>query len=373
MHRRTFIQKAGMMGMGLAAFNYLGIACSDGASGPGWKNWVWLTPGKGLSDETWLSHFETIKNSGIDGVFLQVYSSHKAWWQTDRLPMEEPLLERLIDLGRKSGIEVHAWMWTMINNNPFYIENHPDWYAVNGLGQPSFSHPAYVGYYRFMCPNNPGVKEFVSENVRSLAGIPGVSGVHLDYVRLPDVIIAEGLQPKYNIVQDREYPEYDYCYCEICRAKFKEESGIDPLKDLEDPSANEQWRQFRYDSISRLVNNELVPEAKAKNIPITAAVFPNWQAVRQEWRKWKLDAYFPMLYHNFYNADLQWIENNLRKEIAELETLKPVYSGLFIPSLRPEELKEAMEISRQAGAPGCSFFAFNSLSEEHLKVIKNFK
>ncbi|MBW6497969.1 MAG: family 10 glycosylhydrolase [Bacteroidales bacterium] len=372
MNRRNFIKKAGILGLGISAFQYLGYACGLPGNQSGWKNWVWLTPRPGLSDDEWLMQLETMKTNGIDGLFVQIYSSHKAWFESDHLPLEEPLLERLIDLGKKAGIEVHAWMWTMPNNNPYFIENHPDWYAVNGLGQPSHSHPAYVGYYRFMCPNNPGVIDFVSANVRELASINGVSGVHLDYVRLPDVIIAEALQPVYNIVQDREYPEYDYCYCETCRSLFKEQSGIDPLKDLEDPSANLAWRQFRQDSITRLVNEHLVPEAHRKNVPITAAVFPNWEAVRQEWRKWKLDAYFPMLYHNFYNVDLEWIGQHLEKQIAELEVKQPVYSGLFIPSLDPAKLQHAMEISKKAGAAGVSLFAFNHLTEDHFKVIKEF-
>jgi uncharacterized lipoprotein YddW (UPF0748 family) len=370
MNRRHFVKNLGVLGLSLTAYNFLSIACKSGSTPNGWKNWVWLTPDRGADRETWKMRLELMKQNNIHGVFVQIYGSHTAWFETTRLPVEEPLLEKLVELGQEVGIEVHAWMWTMPNNNPYFIENHPDWYAVNGLGQPSHSHPAYVGYYRFMCPNNPGVIDFVSTNVRELARINGVSGVHLDYVRLPDVIIAEALQPVYNIVQDREYPEYDYCYCETCRSIFKEQSGIDPLKDLEDPSANLAWRQFRQDSVTRLVNEHLVPEAHSKNVPITAAVFPNWEAVRQEWRKWKLDAYFPMLYHNFYNAELEWIGQHLEKQIAELEIKKPVYSGLFIPSLTPEQLEQAIEISRNAGAAGVSFFAFNSLKEDHYKVIK---
>ncbi len=372
MNRRHFVKNLGVLGLSLTAFNFLSIACKDGTAHNSWKNWVWLTPDRGADRETWKMRLELMKQNNIHGVFVQVYSAHSAWFETDRLPVVEPLLEKLVELGKEVGIEVHAWMWTMPNNNPYFIEYHPDWYAVNGLGQPSHSHPAYVGYYRFMCPNNPGVIDFVSTNVRELAGINGVSGVHLDYVRLPDVIIAEALQPVYNIVQDREFPEYDYCYCETCRSLFKEQSGIDPLKDLEDPSANAAWRQFRQDSVTRLVNEHLVPEARRKNVSITAAVFPNWEAVRQEWRKWKLDAYFPMLYHNFYNADLDWIGQHLEKQIAELEFKKPVYSGLFIPSLEPEALQQAMEISRKAGAAGASFFAFNHLTESHLAIIKEF-
>jgi hypothetical protein len=78
-----------------------------------------------------------------------------------------------------------------------------------------------------------------------------------------------------------------------------------------------------------------------------------------------------MLYHNFYNAELEWIGQHLEKQIAELEIKKPVYSGLFIPSLTPEQLEQAIEISRNAGAAGVSFFAFNSLKEEHYRVIKH--
>ncbi len=372
MKRRIFLKKAGVFGLGLATLNLLSLACKSGIAPKGWKNWVWLVPDSGQTRQTWKMRLELLKENKIDAAFIQVYNAHKAWFETSRLPVEEPLLETLIELGKEVDIEVHAWMWTMPNNNPYFVENHPGWYAVNGLGQPANTHPAYVGYYRFMCPNNPEVKEFVSGNVRELAGKNGVSGVQLDYVRLPDVIIAEALQPVYNIVQDREYPEYDYCYCETCRTLFKDQSGIDPFKDLKDPSANEAWQQFRQDSITRLVNDYLVPEAHNRNIPITAAVFPNWEAVRQEWRKWKLDAYFPMLYHNFYNAGLPWIGEHLEKQIAELEIKKPVYAGLFIPSLTPEQLNEAMEISRNSGASGASFFAFGHFTSQHIQVIRQF-
>lgn len=372
MERRNFLKKAGVIGLGLTAFNFLSMACKPGAEPTGWKNWVWLVPDRNVDRQTWKTRLELMKTNNIDAVFVQVYNSHKAWFETNRLPMEEPLLEVLVELAKEVDIEVHAWMWTMPNNNPFFAENHPGWYAVNGLGQPANTHPAYVDYYKFMCPNNPEVKDFVAGNVRQLASIKGVAGVQLDYVRLPDVIIAEALQPVYNIVQDREYPEYDYCYCETCRSLFRDQSGIDPLKDLEDPSANIAWRQFRQDSITRLVNEHLVPEARSRNVPITAAVFPNWEVVRQEWRKWTLDAYFPMLYHNFYNADLEWIGEHLVKQIAELEIKKPIYSGLFIPSLTPEQLQEAMLIAHHAGAAGASFFAFNHLEQGHYQVIQQF-
>jgi len=371
MNRRHFLKQLGRMGVVVAASDLLLISCG-GASieAQSFKKWVWLTPEAGLSTETWRARLEKLKEAGVHGLIVQVYGSHQAWYNTPDLPVVEPLLEKLIGLGKETDLEIHAWMWTMPNNNPYHIANNPDWYAVNGNNQPSHTHPAYVGYYRFMCPNNPEVRNFIRSNVKHLAGFEGLAGIHLDYVRLPDVIIAEALQPVYNIVQDREYPEYDYCYCATCRKLFKEQSGIDPLTDLADPSASEAWRQFRYNSVTSLVNGELAPEARAGGKQITAAVFPNWESVRQQWSRWELDAFFPMLYHNFYNAPLEWIAENLEEQIAALLSPKPIYSGLFLPALTPEELRKAAELSMEAGASGVSVFAYNNLSDEHLEAFR---
>lgn len=371
MERRKFIKKMGLAGAGVLAGSYMLSSYISNDRGFPLKNWVWITPETHLPLDTWKERFEKLKKLGIHGAIVQVYSSHQAMYQSDFLPVTEPLLEKLIVLGKETGLEVHAWMWTMPNNNPWYIENHPEFYAVNGLGQPAHTHPAYVPYYRFMCPNQPGVKDLIVRNVQTLASMEGLDGIHFDYIRLPDVIIAEALQPLYNIVQDKEYPEYDYCYCPTCREMFKKETGIDPLKDLADPSASEAWRQFRYDSVTRLVNDSLIPPVKQSGKQATAAVFPNWESVRQQWSYWKMDAYFPMLYHNFYNASLDWIGQNLEKQISELKKPAPVYSGLYIPSLSPEELEKAITISEKAGAAGVALFSYHQMQQEHFNRIRS--
>lgn len=373
MHRREFIYKTGLASIGIAAISPILNSCNgESRKDSKIKNWVWITPEAGLSAEKWKERFEMLKDYGIDGAIVQVYAAHTAWYESPDLPVQEPLLEKLIPIGKETGVEVHAWMWTMPNNNPYYIENHPEFYAVNGLGQPAHTHPAYVGYYRFMCPNQPGVREFLKNNVNTLSEKQGLDGIHFDYIRLPDVIIAEALQPKYNIVQDREYPEFDYCYCSVCREKFLGETGIDPLKDLEDPSANRQWRQFRYNSITNLVNDLLIPEAKKNGMQATAAVFPNWESVRQQWSQWDMDAFFPMLYHNFYNADLQWIADQIKNQIQLLKSPKPIYAGLFIPALKDDELTEAINRSTNAGASGVSLFSYHQITDYQWNLIKQY-
>jgi uncharacterized lipoprotein YddW (UPF0748 family) len=372
MDKRTFIKTAGLGLAALATSPYT-MALKPAVPGAVPKNWIWLRPQAGKTLDHWKTQLEKMKSHGIDAVLPEVYNSNNAWFETGRLPMREPLLETLIKAGQETGVEVHSWMWTMPNNMPEYTEKHPEWYAVNRAGHRANTQPAYVPYYKFMCSSNPEVREFVRQNVADLASKEGLAGVHLDYVRLPDVILAEALQPNYKIVQDKEYPEYDYCYCDTCRKNFKDKTGLDPLKDIADPAFHTEWRQFRYDTITYMVREVLAPEAHKAGKQITAAVFPNWESVRQEWRNWNLDGYLPMLYHNFYNAQLSWVGDQLREKISQLKEKKPVYSGLFIPSIKPEQLDEAFRVSLEAGAGGLALFSYNDLKEEHWAVLKQLK
>ncbi|HEX9615218.1 MAG TPA: Tat pathway signal protein, partial [Bacteroidota bacterium] len=155
-----------------------------------------------------------------------------------------------------------------------------------------------------------------------------------------------------------------YCYCEVCREEFRKLGGADPLT-MSDPSVDEQWRQFRYDRITRLVNETLIPAARAKKKQVTAAVFPNWEAVRQQWSKWNLDAVMPMLYHGFYNKDIEWIGEQTRKGVKSLRNPVPLYSGVFVPQLTPESLEEALTISLDAGAEGVVLFSAQSMTPGH--------
>lgn len=335
-------------------------------------NWIWIRPSLDKSDDDWKKAFERIKKAGIDGILPEIYSSHETLFDHPNLPVKERWLERIIPLAHAAGLQVHAWMWTMPLNNPDLIKKHPDWFSVNRNGNPSNTHPAYVDYYKFMCPCNEEVAEFVAGNVEALAKIEDLDGIHLDYVRQPDVILAEAFQPKYGIVQDKEYPEYDYPYSENCRNQFKAKHGIDPMDLGDEAPQNEAWRQFRYDAVSNIVNNHCVPMARKYDKKITAAVFPNWESVRQEWHKWDLDAFLPMLYQGFYNADINWIGEQVKNAKIRLKAAnndKPIFSGLFLPHLEnPADLKRAIDIAKANGAKGVSFFG--DLKEEYLEVLK---
>ena len=153
------------------------------------------------------------------------------------------------------------------------------------------------------------------------------------------------------------------------------EYGIDPLTDLEDAPASDAWFQYRCDLISRLVNEDLTPIGRAAGKQMTAAVFPNWRHVRQERHKWEVDAVLPMLYNGFFNEDLQWIGEHCASGNARMQDVgvsKPLYSGLYLPDVPPEQLQQAIDVSMQAGAAGVSLFSQGSLEEGHLQVMQRY-
>ncbi len=366
MNRRTFLQDLGLKTTGLVGsislLNTLNTSSSNKRKS---KNWVWITPDTKATDDDWKRKFDSLKKAGFDALLPEIYTGRGAYFGSSRLPVQAELLERFIPIAKSFDLEIHPWMWTMPCMLENIQKNHPDWYTVNRLGESSLDKPAYVDYYKFLCPSKQEVHEFIQGTVQELCQYD-VDGIHLDYIRFPDVILAKGLWEKYNLVQDKEYPQFDYCYCSSCRTKFKNQEGIDPME-IEDPSTHQAWLQFRYDLITHLVNDKLIPIARKNGKIISAAVFPNWRNVRQEWRAWKLDAAFPMLYNQFYLTNAEWIKQSCKEGIKSLQYNTNLYSGLLVDE--PDKFKEYVIKSFQGGAGGISAFALNRLRDDHLKML----
>ena len=336
------------------------------------QRWMWMGVSPETTDDIFRVRFGKMAEAGIEAVLPQIYGSNMALFELPGFTQDR-LLERILPLAHEAGLQVHAWMWTMPCNHPDILQKHPDWYAVNRLGESAHEKPAYVGYYKFLSPCHPEVQAFIAQRVEALGKIAELDGIHLDYIRYPDVILAKGLQPKYKIVQDKEYPQYDYGYEKCSVEAFKAKTGIDPLS-LEDPSQNEAWRQHRYDSVTNLVNQHLVPIARKYGKTITAAVFPNWESVRQQWHRWDLDGFLPMLYNGFYEAPISWIGEQTEAALSRLkgeDNKKPVFSGLYLPDLPNEEsLQQAVRSARSAGASGFAIFEANGMKPTHWDALK---
>jgi uncharacterized lipoprotein YddW (UPF0748 family) len=357
MKRREFLGSVGAatLGAGLLPAASL-IGCGRPASPDRSSNWIWVHGDRDRSSEDWHRQFARLRDAGIGAVLAGGGDT-----------------ELLSGAARSEGLEFHRWIWILNRSGDERVkESHPEWFTVSRNGDSSLTVPPYVGYYQWLCPTRLPVRQYLREIVDRVAADPAVDGVHLDYIRHCDVILPVGLWEKYDLVQDREHPEFDFCYCDVCRKAFRAEAGADPLE-LPDPTADAAWREFRWNSVSGLV--EVLAEAvHARGKPITAAVFPTpslaRKLVRQAWETWPLDAVFPMLYHSFYNEELSWIGTACREGVAALPAERPLYSGLYLPSLSPEDLGKAAHVARQGGAAGVSLFEMEGLTDEHLATLR---
>ena len=317
------------------------------------KHWAWMR-GEVKDLDAWRRMLASLKRTGFDAILIGGNAS---------------FYRKHVPVAREEGLELHAWMFTMMRGE--HVAAHPEWYAVSRSGVSTAKKPPYVDYYKFMCPSRPEVREHLRGFVADLAAVDGLASVHLDYIRYPDVILPIALWPKYKLVQDKEYPEFDFCYCDVCRAQFKQRSGLDP-RDLPDPPSNAAWLQYRYDTITAIVS-ELYDVAHGLRKPVTAAVFPTPKIaralVRQDWTTWKLDAVLPMVYNGFYKEGVPWVETATREGVTALAGRIPLYTGLYVPDLSPPQLADAVRGAIAGGANGVSIFQGDMLTAEYLKAL----
>jgi uncharacterized lipoprotein YddW (UPF0748 family) len=319
------------------------------------RAWTWFHGNNSTSEASWRTRFARLRAAGITGLLVA-----------------DGNIDRMASAAKTEGLEFHRWIHTMYRSNDrFAKRNHPEWFSVSRNGDSSLTRPPYVPTYNWFCPNRDGVREYLRASVERIAVRPNVAGVHLDYIRFIDVILPRGLWARYNLVQDREMPQFDFCYCDVCREKFKQQSGLDPMK-LDDAPAHAAWREFRWNSITELVAL-LAREVRRHGKQITAAVFATpmlaRQLVRQAWDKWPVDAVFPMLYHHFYLEDVEWIGRAAREGVQALPATVPLYAGVFVPRLNATELKRAISLSKEAGAAGVALFSMPRLTAAHLAAL----
>ena len=327
---------------------------------PPFKYWTWTTANAERSDASYVSEFERYAQNGIDAVLINTNT-------------DPSLLSRLTPIAQKAGLEVHAWITAINRPGDKEAEKHPEWYAVSRDGKSCFDQPPYVGYYKWMCPTREASRAHVLSLVEGLAKVNGVASVHLDYIRYSDIYLPVGLLPKYDLVQDTELPEFDFCYCEVCVTAFEKEHHRNPLE-MTHPEIDIEWKQFRLNKVKSIVD-EAYEIAHKNNKILTAAVFPYPEMadhmVRQRWDKWEIDAVLPMIYNSFYNEGVDWIGFATAQGVKDLEGKGVgLHTGVYVPSMGAKDLGLAIQMAKDNGANGVSFFDGNAITPDQWKEIK---
>ncbi|MGL5785714.1 MAG: family 10 glycosylhydrolase [Bacteroidales bacterium] len=318
------------------------------------KHWIWINPGAEDHPDTLSLRYKKYKESGIVGIFFEQDS------------------EKHYRIAKKAGLEAHRWMWIM--NRADALKNNPEWAAVSRNGDGCAVAPPYVDYYKWMCPSRPEVIKHISDDVKQQLSKDYVDGIHMDYVRYCDVVLPVNLWQGYGIEQTSEHPEYDFCYCEVCKKKFEEEYGI-KVDEIKYPQESLSWRNFRYNAVSSVVT-QVVRDAGDAGKPVTAAVFPTpdvaKRIVRQDWTNWNLTAVYPMIYHGFYKEPVRWIGDAVAQGVRGIDGRFPLYAGLFLPDFKDcNEFEEGVRFALSNGARGIS--VFGDPDDKYLNVLSRYK
>ena len=352
--RRNFVKTSLLAGLASTSLPVLAAAEEKKPlADKKWKHWLWMNPQHSDNASDLRKTYARYYKAGIKGIFFEEDS------------------EKHFRAAKAEKLEAHRWMWTMNRREKPLLASHPEWYSINRKGESSATKPPYVDYYRWLCPSKPEVHKYLEDDVKSILSKDYVDGIHLDYVRFCDVILPVNLWDNYKIEQTKELPEYDFCYCNDCKRKFKEWRGQD-LDSIQYPEASLSWRLFRYNAITTIVN-KLSLVAKSHKKPITAAVFPTPEVarrnVRQDWVNWNLSGVCPMIYHGFYKENVEWIGDAVAEGVKGLHGRFPLYAGLFIPDFKnQQELQQGIKFALANGAAGVSLFG--NVTEEVLTTLE---
>ncbi len=340
--------------------------------------YVWdHAPRAGFTEENVRAQLQNMKDHGVKGVFY-----HGSVSDLERTRVAARIAQEV-------GVEFHAWIPALAQMGNKEVGE--DWFAVSREGHSARVKPAYVDYYQFLCPNREEVYEYFSKKYKEVAQMPGVKGVHLDYIRYPDVILARGLWAKYGLEMTEEFAPYDYCYCDLCTKEFQKKTGIDIKAKGDAAQHDEAWKSFRCDTVTELVN-KIAADVHAEGKQISAAVFPgpslSKKMVRQDWGKWDLDLVAPMIYNDFYLESPEWVGMMTAEGVRAKKPCTHFITGLFIcgdpenkasakdpenHGLLPSEIGRAVKAAQDAGAESISLFTFSSMTPAHWAEIKKIK
>ena len=153
--------------------------------------WTWLDYRPGMNFD---SICQVMNDIGMDGIMLNA-------------PTPDDY-RVAIPIAHKHGIEVYAWLWTMNleHDRDKILKEHPEWFSVNRNGKSLADTTAYVGYYKFLCPALPEVREFIKEKIKAYCEVEGLNGIAIDYHRFVDVVLPTTLWPHYGIRKSKCYP-----------------------------------------------------------------------------------------------------------------------------------------------------------------------
>jgi uncharacterized lipoprotein YddW (UPF0748 family) len=319
---------------------------------------------------------------GATDLFVQVYRGGRAWFDSnlaDPAPYRASVAAGGRDalallLERAAGrVRVHAWV------NVLSLSNNAEAPIVAALGRASvlvdrrgrslLDYPDYDvpppdrRYYRmgtpgvYLDPAAPGVSERLAATFAELlTRYPQLDGLHLDYIRYPDVLPF--------VPGSRFGVGLDFGYGEPTRLRFREETGLEaPLGDTIGPA--DAWDDWRRDRVTALVR-EVATAARAARpgVAMSAAVWTYadraYLALGQDWRRWLEEGLLDFAVPMAYTRDDRLLRYQTQA-FAGLPQADRIWIGLGTWLFEGSPARALAQIELARSAPAVSLFSYDSI------------
>jgi uncharacterized lipoprotein YddW (UPF0748 family) len=319
-------------------------------------------------------------------LFVQVYRGGRAWFDSrhaDATPFREaraaagydPLAE-LVRRAHAAGLRVHAWVnvLSLARNRdaPLLRELGRESVLVDRHGRslldyPDLEIPAPHGlYYRmgtpglYLDPAASGLAALLAETFEELlVRYPELDGLHLDYIRYPDVLPF--------VPGSRFGVGLDFGYGEQTRARFRRETGA------EAPTGNatrnaDRWDEWRREKLTELVAAIAARARGARaDLALSAAVWTyadrSYLVLGQDWRRWLEEGLLNFAVPMAYTRDDRLFRYQA-EAFANVPRGERVWIGMgtWLFAAQPERAIAQIRLARAAGVAGEALFSYDSIA-----------
>jgi uncharacterized lipoprotein YddW (UPF0748 family) len=269
-------------------------------------------------------------------------------------PRWDPLATA-IDTAHALGLELHAYM----NTFPAWKETvpppesanqlwntHRDWFMQDSTGKTMWPQDWWTYWYTFLDPGVPAVQDYLTNIYLEVVKNYDVDGIHYDYVRYPGEV-------------------GDWSFNPISVKRFTETYEKTPQ---EQPALWNEWKRMQITEVVRKIYTA-VNQAKPGRITVSGSVAGLWDngynKYFQDRRTWLaqgiMDMTNPMAYETTFSIFSAEISEHIKNSFGRY-----VCPGIGAHRrMTPEILLEQVNLCRQLGASGMTFFAYNGLFPKH--------
>jgi uncharacterized lipoprotein YddW (UPF0748 family) len=324
---------------------------------------------------------------GATDLFVQVYRGGRAWFSSsvaDASPHRaarerhgaDPLARLLVE-AHAAGLRVHAWInaLSLATQRDAKILKRlgPEAVMIDRRGRSVLDYPELDfpepdrSFYRMGTPQvwiDPAVPS-VGETLAALVGemlarYPQLDGVHLDYIRHPDVLpFSPGSRFGVGV---------DFGYGPSSRARFERETGL--VAPFGDSLANaDRWDDWRRERVSEIVLRVASAARAARpHIEVSAAVWAYadraYLALFQDWRGWLEDGLLDFAVPMAYTRDDRLLRYLARGALGGVGGDR-VWIGLgpWLFAGEPDRARAQLDAVLALSPPGVSLFSYDALAD----------